>query len=312
MRKLKLLFFVILGLAFTANAQENVYIGLHTKKNVRNLEVGVKKGTYQVWANGEPVMDLHPGAVIDIEAKRNSVKMVTEDTIIRRNFIIRFNSMADDNMFTIRLNGVDTTLYRYDGDLLITASYHRLKLINIVDIQSYLAGVVKAEIGHLKEPEFLKAMSTVARTYVLKNKYRHEKHGFDLCDRTHCQVYLGVLNLSDAIIRSVESTKNKVIVDGKHRLVKEIIQLSLLCFIQLLVWQNAYAMLGQLGQHQLIKTAVLRHDQFACALRNRVQLVDNTHTVGTAILRNTRTECLLAQAGDPYHEKLIQIRAENR
>ncbi|MCF6465911.1 SpoIID/LytB domain-containing protein [Clostridium sp. Cult2] len=86
-----------------------------------------------------------------------------------------------------------------------------LILINYVDIDNYLYGVVPREMPTSFEMEALKAQAIAARTYALKNINKHNNEGYDLCDTTHCQVYGGMDGEQEKTNRAVDETKGMII-----------------------------------------------------------------------------------------------------
>jgi len=56
-------------------------------------------------------------------------------------------------------------------------------------LEDYVATVVATEGSAESQPEALKALAVVVRTYALKNLGRHAKDGYDFCSTTHCQRY---------------------------------------------------------------------------------------------------------------------------
>jgi stage II sporulation protein D len=61
-------------------------------------------------------------------------------------------------------------------------------VIVTMPIENYVQAVLAAESGGVQEPESLKAMAVIIRTYAQKFRGRHDQEGFDFCDTTHCQV----------------------------------------------------------------------------------------------------------------------------
>ncbi|MCH2230680.1 MAG: SpoIID/LytB domain-containing protein [Crocinitomicaceae bacterium] len=59
----------------------------------------------------------------------------------------------------------------------------------------------------------------MSRTYALKNKRRHIKDGYELCDGVHCQAYHNKLKHTPEIREAVEATGGEVIVDYNNKLV---------------------------------------------------------------------------------------------
>lgn len=86
-----------------------------------------------------------------------------------------------------------------------------LIVINYVDIDNYLYGVVPREMPASFEMEALKAQSIAARTYALKNMNKHNSEGYDLCDTTHCQVYGGMDGEHEKTNRAVDGTSGMII-----------------------------------------------------------------------------------------------------
>jgi stage II sporulation protein D len=69
----------------------------------------------------------------------------------------------------------------------------RLSVVNTVDLETYLRGVVPREMGAWEFPalEALKAQAVAARTYAFVNLGKRAKEGYDLVDTVSDQVYGG-------------------------------------------------------------------------------------------------------------------------
>ncbi len=67
-----------------------------------------------------------------------------------------------------------------------------LTVVNILNMDDYACGVVPYEMSPSWPLEALKAQAVTARTYALSQLKKHGKYGFDLCNGTCCQAYLGV------------------------------------------------------------------------------------------------------------------------
>lgn len=83
---------------------------------------------------------------------------------------------------------------RYRGRLRARAVGDEVLVINELNLESYLKGVVPAEMGPSQFPELdaLKAQTVAARTYTVAHLGDHDDEGWDLCDTPVCQVYHGV------------------------------------------------------------------------------------------------------------------------
>ncbi len=82
---------------------------------------------------------------------------------------------------------------RYLGRLVFRVSQGELLVINQLNLESYLRGVVPAEMGPAQFPQLdaLKAQAVAARTYAVAHLKDHDDEGYDLCDTPACQVYRG-------------------------------------------------------------------------------------------------------------------------
>lgn len=69
----------------------------------------------------------------------------------------------------------------------------RLRVVNVVRLEDYLASVVDSEMPREFGPEARKAQCIAARTYALYQQQQRKSHPyFDLYDSTRSQMYLGV------------------------------------------------------------------------------------------------------------------------
>ncbi|MCK4809589.1 MAG: SpoIID/LytB domain-containing protein [Candidatus Omnitrophica bacterium] len=104
----------------------------------------------------------------------------------------------------------------YRGNFEIVERDDSIDLINIVDLEEYLYGVIAAEIFPSSPFEALKTQAVAARTIAVKNLGRHSKEGFDFCNTTHCQVYRGLTVETLSIKKAVDATRGEVILyNGK-------------------------------------------------------------------------------------------------
>ena len=67
-----------------------------------------------------------------------------------------------------------------------------LVVVNILDVDTYVKGVVPYESNKLWPLETLKAQAFCAKNYGLINLNKHNAYHFDLCNTTDCQVYYGM------------------------------------------------------------------------------------------------------------------------
>lgn len=94
----------------------------------------------------------------------------------------------------------------YEGDFEISNSKNSIRIVNILDINDYLEGVVESESGIGQKLEYYKVQAVISRTYALKSWDKHKNDGYNLCDQVHCQAYLHKRNGSAIIDSAVLKT----------------------------------------------------------------------------------------------------------
>ncbi|MFB1022537.1 MAG: SpoIID/LytB domain-containing protein, partial [Vicingaceae bacterium] len=107
---------------------------------------------------------------------------------------------------------------RFDDNLKIVAQRNKMQLINNIDLDNYVAGVVEAEVGRKPRKEYFKLQAIICRTYALANTEKHVVEGYNLCDEVHCQAYHGKTFFNN-IIEAAMQTRGAVIVDSDIQLI---------------------------------------------------------------------------------------------
>ena len=117
---------------------------------------------------------------------------------------------SSDGMITVSSLSKSSGTPRYHGALEITKDSSGYMIINQVDIEQYLYGVVSSEVSSSYSPEALKAMAICARGFTyrkLGSNYRG--YNADLDDTTSCQVYNNFPETGNSI-DAVQSTSGIV------------------------------------------------------------------------------------------------------
>ena len=88
----------------------------------------------------------------------------------------------------------------------------RLTVMNLVEIETYTAGVVAVEMGSAFPLEALKAQAVAARSYAMYHMIHRSLYdttcGFDLSNDEYSQAYLG-LSRDSKILSAVQATRNE-------------------------------------------------------------------------------------------------------
>ncbi len=105
----------------------------------------------------------------------------------------------------------DSRQHLYRGRLLVWADQSTPVVVNRLEMDSYLKGVLSTEMEASAPIEALKAQAIVSRSYARFNIGRHITDGFDFCDLTHCQVYHGQSAETPPTNRAVDGTRGEIL-----------------------------------------------------------------------------------------------------
>jgi stage II sporulation protein D len=86
-----------------------------------------------------------------------------------------------------------------------------LLVVNELDLEDYLMGVIAAEMPHDWEPEALKAQAVVARAFALHEKKAAGRRPYHILATVNGQVYSGRLGERQAPVRAVRETRGLVL-----------------------------------------------------------------------------------------------------
>ena len=208
-----------LALPGLAGAQmQEVQIGLLRDLQVRHAIAMFGRGGAEVLADGRKVGELaaNDGLKIEATASGLSAKSLSASYTARQR--ITLIPKAAGSGFRLRSLDHKMTERTYPGLLEARAVNGTMVLVNEVKLEEYVSGVVLAEAGKNEHLEYYKLQSVSCRTYALANLRRHAGERFELCDATHCQVYLGRTD-HEPILQAARVTRGMVVVDADIRLI---------------------------------------------------------------------------------------------
>jgi stage II sporulation protein D len=104
----------------------------------------------------------------------------------------------------------------YRGTITALRDRTGVTVVDRVPMETYLAGVVSAEMGRrsLNEQEALRAQAVVSRTYALRNLRRWQAQGFDLYATVADQVYGGAASETPEGRAAVDATRGRILTYG--------------------------------------------------------------------------------------------------
>lgn len=158
-------------------------------------------GTYTTYVWYDLYGGVHPffGAAVTPSATAVTVIDTTTEKVL-----FQFDCSGAKSLGVLPNGGADGTLtwfkgYKWYGGF----EYRRstggdINVINVVNIDDYIKGVLPYEMSTSWPLEALKAQAVCARTYALLQTKHYKSYKFDVCNTTDCQVYYGA-NKADAM-----------------------------------------------------------------------------------------------------------------
>ena len=220
MIKKQLIPFLILLLLVQFSSAEILNIGVMYNKKITTFIFSPEMGTYTVYTDKGVLITLDNSQIIEVTYLEKKIALKTLDQDFGLFNKVHFIGNGYENTFKIKTLKPKGIVKNYEDNLMVKLHnyYDYFQLINNIDIDNYVAGVVESEVGKSPPPEYFKLQAIICRTYALKNIKRHEHEGFSLCDRVHCQAY-NRKPKSALIKASATETKGIVIVDSDINLI---------------------------------------------------------------------------------------------
>lgn len=202
----------LLGAAAQYSCPPN-YIRVALALNMASADFSIIEGSYElVDYITQKVISTNPasGSWIVAPAGNNSLQLSHNGNklpgMASTLVVLRQKDPQTKNVFRFKTR-------RCRGDMLIENLNGQIQIINVIDVEQYLYGVVGAEIGTAALEEALKAQAVVSRTYALYYK-EHPQLNYDVGITTQWQVYGGYdseITGGVRIIKAVDDTKGQVI-----------------------------------------------------------------------------------------------------
>lgn len=99
------------------------------------------------------------------------------------------------------------------GQVDISMKHGFLQIINVVDVEAYVACVATSEMGAKAPADLLAAQTVVARCWSMALvEAKHQKQGFDVCNDDCCQRYQGTTFLTTHSLQAAIETQGEVLV----------------------------------------------------------------------------------------------------
>lgn len=216
MKRVAIILLLLLS-AFTASA-DKIKVRLFSNSNIEAINVSFDLGLYDLYANDTLLLEpsLGEGMSVELLPTATGVKISVngyEYGIYKQACI-----MATDTACIMCLNPTGVKQRTYEGDLLVSAyDKFNLRIINSVEFETYLAGVVQSEI-YGQQSDIFRIQAVISRTWALRNMKKHRADGFNFCDYVHCQAYQNRCVRPDIMLGTMQSS-GETIVDADGNLI---------------------------------------------------------------------------------------------
>ena len=194
-------------------------ISLFDKSGLTSAIFSINMGSYRLMTDSGTNYEIGRNEIITVAVENGRI-LFKKNSRNQGNYKnVFFMQVTETGSMSIKPVFPAFDIHRYQGEFSVSVINEKLQIINIVDLEDYVAGVVESEGGQKANIEYFKTMAVICRTYALGHADRHASEGFQLCDGVHCQVYLGMCIIRPEIIAGVKATEKMVIVDSENNLI---------------------------------------------------------------------------------------------
>lgn len=228
MKRLPLIL-LLLFVSLAARA-DHVRVRLYSTSSITSLNVSFDLGYYNLYADGNRLLE-------DMVGEGRSVLIRAEGQMLH----VSVNEDDYGRFSTVRLEATDTACIlclnpledregnsatptkskqrTYEGNLEVSMlNSGRLLLINDVEFETYIAGVVQSEI-YGSRSDIFRIQAIISRTWALRNIYKHKSDGYNFCDHVHCQAYQNRCIRPDIMMGAIQSS-GETLVDANGKLIE--------------------------------------------------------------------------------------------
>ncbi len=213
---------LLLILVFGKTTAQNINISIYHEKEIKSLIITPVEGKYKIIGDITNTIILKRNDIIYVSIENDSIKIRNLDKVLGYFSSIKIIGLNTVNNLRVKPILPDKQTRVYDDDIYISIKEKSLFLINNLDLELYISGVVEAESGIRSELEYYKSQAIICRTYALRNFNRFIDDGYNLCDNVNCQAYKGKALKSNKILKATELTKGLVIVDTTLNLINAV------------------------------------------------------------------------------------------
>lgn len=145
-------------------------IGVLANKKVTSFIFSPQVGSYNIYTENGKLLEISIEDIVQLSYSNNNITLKTLDKDLGSFKKVKFIGTSWRNSFKIKTNKPEGKITFYEDNLLVSINnyYNQLTLINNVDIDNYVGGVVESEVGRSPPAEYFKLQAIICRTYALK------------------------------------------------------------------------------------------------------------------------------------------------
>ena len=215
----RLLLLSLFVLALNSAFADKVKVRLFSNNRIEALYVSFDLGVYDLYADDATLLEpgLGEGLSVELKTAANGVSVAVNG--YNYGTFSRVTLRATDTACILCLNPRNVKQRTYEGDLVVsTFDKSSLKIINEVEFETYLAGVVQSEI-YGDRSDIFRIQAVISRTWALRNINKHRSDGYNFCDYVHCQAYQNRCVRPDIMLGTMQSS-GETIVDANGKLIE--------------------------------------------------------------------------------------------
>lgn len=199
---------------------QQMRIGILRDFDVKKINFIYDKGSYSIFADTTEIGSMLSTEFIELSIGDSNKILLKRGVVEVGTFSkIRLVENQPNNSIAVLTKIPALKTRKYKDDFEIFLGKKGLTIVNLVELDNYLGGVVESEGGGANSLEYFKVQTLMSRTYAMKYKHRHIKDSFDLCDRVHCQAYKQMVRFNPLIDSAVAQTHDLVLVDEDAQLI---------------------------------------------------------------------------------------------
>ncbi|MCR4659875.1 MAG: SpoIID/LytB domain-containing protein [Bacteroidales bacterium] len=209
---------ILIFLTLSANA-ERVRVRLFSNNKIDNLTLSFDLGSYNLYGDHTTLLEseVSEGRTVELRAKGQQVSVVVGGDDYGTFNAVRLE--ATDTACIVCINPRNLKNRTYEGNIEVSVMKNgALLIINDVEFETYIAGVVQSEI-YGSQSDIFRIQAIISRTWALRNKNKHHADGYNFCDYVHCQAYNNRCVRPDIMLGTIQSS-GETLVDANGELIE--------------------------------------------------------------------------------------------